>query len=326
MELGIPLPYAPAGPWAPPGIPQPWPLDEYLADGGDAPPAAVVAPDWEVRGLNLEDTVVHYDTLDGRTLVEPSNRVHVYSPRFRAVRQVVSVRQNQQLDRTIDVFLPAQVAGHEEILGADTSTQNLQAERQVSQNVPVAFRMRQGDGAISTAIGPREFQSRFQPYEDFSVIRSGLVEMAEMPFLAEAATAAIVWTHKQAVQIILERQSARVATDVDQVSTIYTVDQPPPCPKLRVIKVASTQFAEPGDPVDFTIRFDNIGNQPIGNVTIMDNLTTRLEYVPDSAQSSVEAQFSVQPNEAGSLVLRWEVANPIKPGDGGIVRFRCRVR
>ena len=38
-----------------------------------------------------------------------------------------------------------------------------------------------------------------------------------------------------------------------------------------------TQFANPGDEVDFTLRFDNVGNQPIGNVTIVDDLTGRLE-------------------------------------------------
>ncbi|NUQ62467.1 MAG: DUF11 domain-containing protein [Pirellulales bacterium] len=326
MEQGIPLPYAPAGPWAPPGFRQPWPADEYLCDGGDTAPAAQVMADWEVRGLNVEDTVAHYDTVDGRTLVEPSNRVCLYSPRFRAVRQVVSARQNEQSDRTIGVAQPEKLAGHQEVLIADTSTQNLQAERQVSQAVPVAFRTRQGDGAISTAIGPVEFQNQFLPFEDFAAIRTGQIDTAEMPFLAECATAAIVWTNKQAVQIILENQRATAAIGVDEVSSVYTIDEPPGCPKLRVIKVASTQFAEPGDTVDFTIRFDNIGNQPIGNVTIMDNLTTRLEYVPDTAQSSIPAQFSVQPNEAGSLVLRWEVADPMKVGDGGIVRFRCRVR
>jgi hypothetical protein len=51
-----------------------------------------------------------------------------------------------------------------------------------------------------------------------------------------------------------------------------------------------------------------------------------LEYVPDSAQSSVKSEFQVQPNDGESLVLRWEIADPIKPGEGGIVRFRCRVR
>jgi uncharacterized repeat protein (TIGR01451 family) len=93
-----------------------------------------------------------------------------------------------------------------------------------------------------------------------------------------------------------------------------------------VIKVASTQFAAPGATIDFTIRFDNVGDDVIGNVTVVDNLTTRLEYVPDTAQCSVPAEFSTQPNEGESLALRWEITNPLERGQGGIIRFRCRVR
>jgi hypothetical protein len=59
---------------------------------------------------------------------------------------------------------------------------------------------------------------------------------------------------------------------------------------------------------------------------LVDNLTTRLEYVPGSAQASVKAAFAVEPNEGESLVLRWEIDDPLDPGEGGIVRFRCRVR
>ena len=64
----------------------------------------------------------------------------------------------------------------------------------------------------------------------------------------------------------------------------------------------------------------------MGNVTIVDNLTTRLEFVPGTAQSSMNASFSTQPNEVGSLVLRWEITNPIEAGQGGVIRFQCRVR
>ena len=61
-------------------------------------------------------------------------------------------------------------------------------------------------------------------------------------------------------------------------------------------------------------------------MTILDNLTTRLEYVPDSAQSSLEATSAPSPTSAGSQVLRWEIKDPLPAGQGGVVRFRCRVR
>ena len=57
----------PCGGWRPPGLRCPWPEDEYLCDGGDELPSVEVRPDWSVDGLELEDTVVHYDTLDGDT-------------------------------------------------------------------------------------------------------------------------------------------------------------------------------------------------------------------------------------------------------------------
>jgi hypothetical protein len=96
MEAGVPLPYAAYPPWSPDGIEQPWPKDEYLRDGGDRNMPAGVGRNWEVKGLEMEDAVAHYDTVDGRTIVEPSNEVHIYSPRFGAVRQVVGLVANEQ--------------------------------------------------------------------------------------------------------------------------------------------------------------------------------------------------------------------------------------
>ena len=64
------------------------PGDEYLCDGGDYGLPAAVRADWSVDGLEQEDAIAHYDTLDGRVVVTPSNRVCIYAPRFAAVRRV----------------------------------------------------------------------------------------------------------------------------------------------------------------------------------------------------------------------------------------------
>jgi uncharacterized repeat protein (TIGR01451 family) len=105
---------------------------------------------------------------------------------------------------------------------------------------------------------------------------------------------------------------------------MYSIDQGPP--RLRLIKVASCCSALPGDDIIFTLRFDNIGDQTIHNVTLLDNLTTRLEYVPDTAECSIPADFDSRENDGESLSLRWKLREPVKPGDGGVIRFRCRVR
>ena len=61
-------------------------------------------------------------------------------------------------------------------------------------------------------------------------------------------------------------------------------------------------------------------------MTLVDNLTTRLEYVEGTSESSLAADFSTSPNDGDSLLLRWEFVESLPAGEGGMVRFRCRVR
>jgi uncharacterized repeat protein (TIGR01451 family) len=124
---------------------------------------------------------------------------------------------------------------------------------------------------------------------------------------------------------VLNNKQAVAAVGVKQPGIVYENGEPS-SPRLRLIKCASTNHAEPGEEVEFTLRFDNIGDQTIGNVTIVDNLATRLEYVEQSAKSSVATGFSAVPNGEGSTVLRWEIKDPVKAGEGGILQFTCRVR
>jgi uncharacterized repeat protein (TIGR01451 family) len=325
-ESGIPLPYVPMGPWSPPGIAGPWPQDEYLADGGDKGIPVAVTGNRQVRGLEMEDTVAHFDTLDGRTIVEPSNQVFVYSPRFASVRQVVGVQENDQMLVSSGVHQPQRLASSGEAAIPGSAKQNLQTVRQVGRKSITTFRSRQGDGAISTAVHPTAVENSLLPYANLAVIRTGKFDSAEMARLARGTTAAITWSSDQAVQVMLDRSTAAAVVGDQKVDTLYSIDKPPAHPKLRIIKVASTPFAEVGDTVDFTLRFDNVGNQVIGNVAILDSLTTRLDYVDGTAQSSLPSAFSSQQNEGGALVLRWEIAQPLEPGKGGVLRFTCRVR
>lgn len=323
---GLPLPYNVAGPWAPPGIARPWPPMEYLRDGGDRGAPVAVSPNWEVYGLDLEDTVAHYDTLDGHTMVQPSNEVHVYAPRFGAVRVVSRIAANEQIHQAIGVDVPEGLARQQRVAVPTTTLQRLQARGELGTRIASAYRSRQGDGALSSSLTAKGFQDTFLPFEDLTAIRNGGYDQAEKARLAEGVQAALAWSHDQAVQVTLNHQAAVAFTQNERTEEVYTVKDLRNSPRLRLIKVASTQAAEPGETIDFTLRFDNVGDQALGNIVLVDNLTTRLEYVPDSAQSSVPSQFSTELNEADSLVLRWEIDEPLEPGQGGIVRFRCKVR
>jgi uncharacterized repeat protein (TIGR01451 family) len=325
MLVPGPLPYQVTGPWSPPGIALPWPEDEYLRDGGDDGAAVAVSPDWTVYGLDLEDTIAHYDTVDGRTLIEASNKVTVYAPCFGAVRTVTRLAGNEQAEPPAEADLRQQVVRQDETIIPASSLQRVQLERATGAKITGEYRTRQGDGALSRAQVVTAFQDAFLPYENLTVIRTGEFVGLEKARLAAAVEAAITWTADQAVQVVIDNKAAQAVTGDRRAQATYTVDSFHN-PKLRVIKVASTPTAVCGETIDFTIRFDNVGDQVIGNVVLLDSLTSRLEYVPDSAQSSLPARFSVQPNEGDSLVLRWEIDDPIEPGDGGVLRFRCVVR
>lgn len=95
---------------------------------------------------------------------------------------------------------------------------------------------------------------------------------------------------------------------------------------LEVCKSVSTDKAQIGDTVTFTIKYKNGSCQAIHDVAIADSLASRFEYVPGTAKSTREAIFVTTTNEAGSLVLRWEIKDPVPAKQGGEVTFQARVR
>lgn len=323
-QPGLPLPQGIVTPWKPPGIAGPWPDDEYLWDGGEHYPV-LVDTNHEAKGLEPEDTIVHYDTIDGRTVVEPSNRVVIYSPRFGAVRQVTAALASHKPEGLLLVAQPVLPVQQLEEQTAGTVLQPVQPVGEIGTKFVNIERLKQSEGIVSSVLRPVELANKLLPFEDFEIIRTGVILQSEKARLAESVQAAITWSHDQAVQAVIEKQIAHVETGDQRAQVTFTVDTPNH-PRLRVLKIASTNMARPGEIVEFTIRYDNIGDQKIGNVTLLDNLTTRLEYVEGSAQSSHAAEFSVQPNEGDSSLVRWDFTDPLPAGVGGLVKFKCRVR
>ncbi len=312
-------------PWKPDGLYGPWPRDEYICDGGDQPGEVRVRSDWSVDGLNLEDTIAHFDTKDGRTIVAPSNRVCIYAPRFAAVRKVSSMVQARETMRSAGVSAPLRLGQQTDSVLVESAMQQNQAMGEIGLRAPIAYRERQESVLVHNNLAAIHFEQGFSPFEDLQFIRQGAFDNSQKARLADVTSAALAWTDKKGVQVVLDHTEAAIATtDVrPQVTFQYELGGKP---RLRIGKIASRHQARPGDIIDFTLRFDNIGTQEIGNVTIIDNLTTRLEYVPDSAQCSLGAEFVASENEGESLTLRWEITEPLPIGAGGVIRFKCVVR
>jgi uncharacterized repeat protein (TIGR01451 family) len=299
--------------------------DEWLCDGGDFGSPAGVRADWTVDGLEQEDAVAHYDTLDGRILVTPSNRVCIYAPRFAAVRQVVNVmaaERNQYLEEVVE---DERLARWRRAQPVATSVQRHAPQIDLADVPPILFRQRQQPGGLEVLRGTLSVYDSLAPYANLLIVRTGQIDGSEIPLAARCIRNAITLTGDQPPQVVIGTKAAQEQVGLRQAGIIYQTDGPD-SPWLRLIKLASTGQALPGEEVEFTLRYDNIGDQAIGNVTIVDNLATRFEYVPDSARSTADATFITTPNEGGSTTLRWEIKEPLEPGQGGVLQFRVRVR
>jgi uncharacterized repeat protein (TIGR01451 family) len=301
------------------------PHDEYLCDGGDYGLPAAVRADWHVEGLEQEDTIAHYDTIDGRTIITPSNKLCIYAPRFAAVRQVIDVREYERylpVGGTIQKVTPAPLTDQEAATAALAQTK---VEIDRTKQPPSLLRERQHPGELDRDRRVEEKIGSLAPYANLQIVRTGELIGEDIVKIARSSLAAITWAGDQAAQVVIDKRRAQAEVSVQSPGTIYHLFEPN-TPKLRLIKLASTSSAQPGEEVEFTLRFDNIGDRVIGNVTIEDNLTTRLEYIEGSQKSSLPAVFTTQANLGASLILRWELIDPLPKHEGGVLRFRCRVR
>lgn len=301
------------------------PSDEYLCDGGDFGTEAAVVTGGNVIGLETEDSIAHYDTIDGRTVVTPSNKVCIYAPRFAAVRQVVDLRAATRIDAvrgtTLDVS-PIKVKENE---GPRANLALVEPDIHRVKDADSLLRGRQHAGELDRERRVAVTIGSIAAYANLQTIRTGEIIGEDIVRIARASLAAITWSGDQAAQVLLNNQKAQALVSEQTPGTIYLLLEPNN-PRLRLIKLASTDSAHPGDEVEFTLRFDNVGDRVIGNVTILDSLTTRLEYIEGSQKCSEEAQFEARVNEGDSLKLRWMLTEPLEPGQGGVIQFRCRVR
>jgi uncharacterized repeat protein (TIGR01451 family) len=304
----------------------PVPKDEYLFDGDDRNYEVLVDQNWKLYGLDTEDTVGHFDTLDGRRLVVPSNRVGIYSPRFASVRkvndwvarsgaaqlaqfrdrdQMQSARGSDFSSTTLQQLMPGLNTGRDRASGVEDHTRGVLADQVVHMT---------------------GFRTGFAAYENLQLIRFGKYSSSEKTRLQLGMQSAGVWETRDGLQVMIDRDQPVVVNDALSAQELITVKVGDGKTLLRIAKVASKIAAQPGEEVEFTIRFDNVGEQLIGNVTIIDSLTNRLEYVDGSSECSMKGDFLTERNDGDSLVLRWEITEPVKPNEGGIIRFRCRVR
>jgi uncharacterized repeat protein (TIGR01451 family) len=134
----------------------------------------------------------------------------------------------------------------------------------------------------------------------------------------------IAWTCIKAANVLVGEQSAQVVA-VDRGTATLRFEEPGRA-ELTLCKRAGTDTARSGEELDFTIVMLNSGDRPLSGIVLADALPTRLDYVPQSAAASVEADFATETGDDGSTVLTWRLKETLRPGESGFVRFRTIVK
>lgn len=143
-----------------------------------------------------------------------------------------------------------------------------------------------------------------------------------MAYVGRVGVAFFIGSSRPSVIGNVEGIAVTAAVVEPEVLTAY----PAACPLTVTKTVDAAGPVEAGSIVTFTIRYLNTGNKPISDIVVSDSLSGRLDYVLGSNQSDRAANFTAAENEAGSTVLRWDLPGVILPGQGGVVKFRAKVR
>jgi len=319
--------FAPAGPMvvAEEGESQVKYWDEYIYDGGDRD-ISVHYTGFGLDGLDPEDALVEYRDDLGTPHLEKTNRVAVYSPRFAAVSVISTLAEGTIVDHIDASHVTEFGVNYHSEMGATAHIENLGSER-------VRTRSRASDldrDLMTTYIDKTEAALEaskiINTFEDYQFIRSGELIGDELAAVQKSVQAAIEWSQNEYPVVAARTDGAQEVYKYSTAQELAAPDDPPMTKgRIRVVKMADKRIATKGETVTFTIRYDNVGDLPVTDVAIIDNLTVRLSYIEETQTSDRKGKFVTEDNGAGSLILRWELDEPLAGGEGGVVTFQARV-
>lgn len=299
--------------------------DEYVFDGGDRA-LPIHYDEHGMLGLESEDTVVEFADDEGRAHVKPTNRVAVYAPRFAAISSVRGTSEEvsigklagaYQAVRDISMDSRQQLVGHQQNVALSrihTRTRGSEVDGQAQPN------------GVDQMVMVSGHAQALNVFEDLTFLRSGQFDKTEEARLSQAIQAAGIWSREQSPSIAATESEANEIYDWFNASEFVGLEDLRKKGELRIVKLADHQVARSGDVITFTIRYDNTGDRELRDIVITDNLSPRLEYVPDSATSDRAGQLVENISNDGTLILRWELSEPLPGHTGGTVTFQAKVR
>jgi uncharacterized repeat protein (TIGR01451 family) len=297
---------------------------EYIFDGGDREPTVHVRKDNSQAGLDPEDTIIQYETIDGKIHAESGCRVAIYAPRFGSVRKRTNPIQSDVSTQVGNIAMPDGVRMARNQL--PPMVERNRTKPILDTNVRIVEGLKQGAKPIPTEsiISPQIMIDQQTALTMLSLFQTETLKIKDKQALESAILAAQTWGTAEEIDVLVNGQETMSVLSSQEQSGVTHYERKGS--RMRLCKIASEQMAHPGDTITFTIRFDNVGETPVSSLVVTDSLAPRLEYIPDSQRSTLEADFVLTPNIAGSEILRWEFKKELPAGQGGLISFDCKVR
>lgn len=300
--------------------------DEYIFDGGDRD-KPIHFDDYSRHGLDTEDTVAEYLDHRGKFHVKATNRVAIYAPRFGSVRTITSPTGEIAIAKLGGL----QDAAYDSAVRAKVGPDSFNHKDRLRG---VAMRSRAGGvenklwqrGVAN--VGRLKTHTRLlNLYENNAFLLRGEFDIAANARLAFGLKAAMHWTREQNPVVTGQIDATHQLESKFKAAEMVGLDEKHKRDgKLRIVKLASTKTAKSGDVITFVIRYDNLGDRPLQHIKIVDNLTPRLEFLEDSAESDRPGDIRVEDNQEGSLVLVFKLDEALPGKTGGVISFECKVR
>jgi uncharacterized repeat protein (TIGR01451 family) len=136
---------------------------------------------------------------------------------------------------------------------------------------------------------------------------------------------------RQGAQIVMTMTSVKATYTVSGTQVVKQSVEPDelvnfPNEMVVVKSVEPKTGVKVGDEVTFTITYKNDTALPVSDLVLSDSLSARLEYVAGSGLSDRPTNVTIEANAAGSAVVRFEIPGTLQPGQGGVVKFKAKVR
>lgn len=191
-----------------------------------------------------------------------------------------------------------------------------------AEKAPAGFVVNSGAGISVQVVGHNVFSQR-------SFAENLIAREKTLTFVGkDRPSAAIALTGLASYGSLSKPQGFAMAQGLRVVAAVSEPDEITNFPNELVL----TKSVDPAGPVPqgtvvtISIRYANYTRKAVNDLVISDSLSGRLEYVPGSAAADRPSNVTTVPNDAGSVVIRFDLPGAIQPATTGIVQFKAKVR